>query len=261
MFARYATPRHSAQRERPWLIQGGKGAAQNMITHRPSDARGRARGIPWLDSRHTFSFSDYYDPDHMGFRALRVINEDRVAPREGFGLHPHRDMEILSYVLSGELTHKDNMGNSGVIRPGELQRMSAGTGVVHGELNTADEPVHFLQIWILPEQRGLPPSYEQRAFPEVERRGKFRLLASRDGSGGSMQVHQDVRLYATLLEPGEATRLPLDATRHAWVQVTRGTVDVNGLTLEEGDGAALSAESLLEVKALSAAEVLVFDLA
>lgn len=232
-----------------------------MITIRPSEARGRARGIPWLDSHHTFSFSDYYDPEHMGFRALRVINEDRVAPRQGFGFHPHKDMEILSYVLSGELSHKDSIGSEGVIRPGELQRMSAGTGVVHSELNASDEPVHFLQIWILPEKKGLKPSYDQKAFPEAERRGEFRLLASSDGADGSMQLHQDVRLYGTLLEKGESTRLPLAPERHAWLQVTRGEVEVNGEKLAAGDGAAVSGESLLEVKAASSAEVLAFDLA
>ncbi|MCA9678085.1 MAG: pirin family protein, partial [Myxococcales bacterium] len=188
-----------------------------MLNLRRSDERGHAvHG--WLDSHHTFSFADYYDPAHMGFRALRVINEDRVAGGTGFGAHPHRDMEILTYVLDGEIAHKDSMGNGSVIRPGELQRMSAGTGVRHSEHNASrTAPLHFLQIWIMPDRAGHPPSYEQRAFPEAERRGALRLVASPDGADGSLTIHQDTRLYAGLLDGDEAATLALAAGRHAWV--------------------------------------------
>jgi redox-sensitive bicupin YhaK (pirin superfamily) len=222
-----------------------------MITVRPSDERGRAR-LGWLDSRHTFSFSDYYDPKHMGFRTLRVINEDRVAPGQGFGTHPHRDMEIVSYVVEGALAHRDSMGTGSVIRPGDVQRMSAGTGVRHSEMNpSATEPVHFLQIWILPEKAGLPPSYEQKSFPREERANQLRLVASHDGREGSIVVHQDVEVRAGVLDAGATIRQPIAAGRHAWVQVVRGAVD----------GAAVSEERELAVAAQEASEVIVFDLA
>ncbi len=232
-----------------------------MITVRRSAERGHF-DHGWLDTRHTFSFADYHDPAHMGFRSLRVINEDRVQPGQGFGMHPHRDMEIVSYVISGALAHQDSMGNGSTIRPGEVQRMSAGTGVVHGELNQSrTEPVHFLQIWILPARLGLPPGYEQKRFPEEERRGRLRLLASPDGAGGSVTIHQDVRLHATLLAPGQSVTHPLAEGRHAWVQVVRGEVEAGGERLAEGDGAAVSGEPALALRGVKDAEVLVFDLA
>ena len=232
-----------------------------MMQLRKSEERGHARH-GWLDSRHTFSFADYYDPRFMGFRTLRVINEDRVEPGRGFGTHPHSDMEIVSYVIEGALEHKDSMGNGSVIRPGDVQRMSAGTGVTHSEFNPSSvERVHFLQIWILPERNGLPPSYEQRAFPPSGRRGSLRLVASRDGRDGSVTVHQDVDLYATLLSPGAAVELALRPNLHAWVQVVRGDVDVNGASLVAGDGAAVSDERSVRVRAGDDAELLLFDLA
>ena len=233
-----------------------------MITIRPAAERGHF-DHGWLDTRHTFSFADYHDPRHMGFGPLRVINEDRVRPGEGFGRHGHRDMEILSYVLAGELTHGDSMGNGSVVRPGELQRMSAGTGVLHSESNASREhPVHFLQIWIVPDRRGLAPGYEQRAFPEAERRGRARLVASPDGADGSVTIQQDARVYATLLAGGEEVRLPLAAGRRAWVQVAHGAVTVNGQAVAEGDGAALTEERAVELAGAGGelANVLVFDL-
>ena len=232
-----------------------------MITVRRSGDRGHF-DHGWLDTRHTFSFADYRDPAHMGFRSLRVINEDRVQPGQGFGKHPHRDMEIVSYVVSGALAHEDSMGNGSAIRPGEVQRMSAGTGVVHGEFNQSrTEPVHFLQIWILPASQGLPPGYEQKRFPDEEKRGRLRLVASPDGAGGSVTVHQDARLYAALLAPGQAVTHPLAQGRHAWVQVIRGEVEASGERLSAGDGAALSGEKALSLCGVADAEVLVFDLA
>ncbi|WP_243337249.1 pirin family protein [Anaeromyxobacter soli] len=232
-----------------------------MITIRRSEDRGHF-DHGWLDTRHTFSFADYHDPHHMGFRTLRVINEDRVAPGQGFGTHGHRDMEILSYVLSGRLAHRDSMGTGSTIGPGEVQRMTAGTGVLHSEFNGSDsEPVRFLQIWILPERRGLLPGYEQKQFPEEERRGRLRLVASHDGAHGSVTIHQDARVYAALLEAGERAVLPLQAGRHAWVQVARGTLRLRDETLAAGDGAALSDEREVRLEGVEAAEVLVFDLA
>jgi len=231
-----------------------------MITIRKSDDRGRA-DHGWLDSRHTFSFADYHDPEHMEFRSLRVINEDRVEPGQGFGTHPHRDMEILSYVLEGALEHKDSMGTSSTIRPGEVQRMTAGTGVLHSEYNPSrKEPVHFLQIWIFPEKKSLKPGYEQKAFPDGERKNRLRLVASRDGRDGSLTIHQDAELYTTLLSRGESVSHPLKAGRHAWVQVARGAATLNGKPLATGDGAAISGEKSLELKATADAEVLMFDL-
>jgi redox-sensitive bicupin YhaK (pirin superfamily) len=232
-----------------------------MISVLPSSERFHTQ-IGWLDSRHTFSFGEHYDPRRVGFRALRVINEDRVTPGKGFGSHPHRDMEIISYVLSGELSHQDSMGTGSVIRPGELQRMSAGTGVVHSEKNpSSKEPVHFLQIWIEPEREGITPSYQQQAFSAAERRGKLRLVASHDGKDGSVLLHQDARLFAALLDPGERVEYDPPRGRHAWVQVARGAVELNGRPLASGDGAAVSGEERLEIKGTQDAEVLLFDLA
>jgi redox-sensitive bicupin YhaK (pirin superfamily) len=232
-----------------------------MIEIRRATDRGRTEW-GWLDSRHTFSFGEYYDPRFEGFRALRVINDDRVEPGAGFGTHGHRDMEILSYVLEGSLKHKDSSGGGGVIRPGEIQFMRAGTGVTHSEYNGSDiEPVHFLQIWLVPDQRGLTPRYDQKNFdPEAARRG-FVLLASRDGRNGSIQVQQDMELEVT--RPGVGTRRsrPLGEKRHAWVHVARGAITLNEAEMGEGDGAAVSEERTLQIEAISDAEVLVFDLA
>ncbi|HET8542147.1 MAG TPA: pirin family protein [Anaeromyxobacter sp.] len=233
-----------------------------MITIRKAEERGHV-DHGWLDTRHTFSFASYQDEDHMGFRVLRVINEDRVKPGEGFGTHGHRDMEIISYVLEGALAHRDSTGGEGVLRPGEVQRMSAGTGVTHSEFNGSREaPVHFLQIWILPDRPGHPPSYEQKLFPEAERRGKLRLVASPDAADGSLAIHQDARVYATVLGAGEAVRHALAPGRHAWVQVARGGVAVNGRALRAGDGAALSDEREVAIEGGAAGgEALVLDLA
>jgi redox-sensitive bicupin YhaK (pirin superfamily) len=232
-----------------------------MIVVRQSDQRFHTE-IGWLDSRHTFSFGEHYHPGHLGFRALRVINEDRVAAGRGFPTHPHRDMEILSYVLEGALGHKDSMGNGSVIRPGDLQRMTAGTGVLHSEQNARpDGPTHFLQIWIVPERRGLEPGYEQRAFPEAERKGRLRLIAARDGRDGAVTVHQDVALHAALLAPGDRLTHQLAAGRHAWVQVARGAVQVGSQPLAAGDGAAASDEPSLDIVATAPSEILLFDLA
>lgn len=231
-----------------------------MIKIRPAGERGRA-DFGWLDSRHTFSFGEYHDPQHMGFRTLRVINDDRVQPGRGFGTHPHRDMEIVSYVLDGALEHKDSLGTGSVIRPGEVQRMTAGTGVLHSEFNPSkSEAVRFLQIWILPERARLAPSYEQREFPAEERHNKLRLIASRDGREGSITVHQDVSVYAAVLEPGASVTHAIAPGRHAWVQVARGAALLGGERLGEGDGAALSDEAALTITGDTAAEVLVFDL-
>ena len=225
-----------------------------MLTIRRADERGHA-DHGWLDTRHTFSFADYYDPAHMGFRSLRVINEDKVAPGAGFGAHGHRDMEILSYVLDGAIGHKDSMGNGSTIQPGDVQRMTAGTGVRHSEHNAGKGRVHFLQIWILPERRGLAPSYEQKTFTDR----RFRLVASRDGRDGSVTVHQDVLVYAGVLDGTE--RVEIAPGRGAWVQVARGTVEVNGQALAAGDGAQLEGETAVELANGRGAEVLVFDLA
>jgi redox-sensitive bicupin YhaK (pirin superfamily) len=232
-----------------------------MIVLRPANERGRA-DFGWLDSRHTFSFGEYYDPRYMGFRALRVINEDRVKPGYGFGTHPHRDMEIISYVLEGSLAHKDSMGTGSVIRPGDVQRMSAGTGVLHSEMNPSEtEGVHFLQIWLMPDTRGIPPSYEEKRFERAEKQGRLRLVASRDARDGALAIHQDVDLYSGVFDAGEGTRLDLRPGRHAWVQVAAGAVTLNGSTLSQGDGAAVSEEAALDLRASEDAEILVFDLA
>lgn len=232
-----------------------------MLTIRRAEQRGHA-DHGWLDSHHTFSFAGYHDPKHMGFRGLRVINEDRVAPGRGFGTHPHRDMEIISYVLDGGLEHRDSMGNGGVIRPGEIQRMSAGTGVQHSEFNASKtETVHFLQIWILPERRGLEPSYEQKPFGEAERAGKLRLVVDPHGRDGALKINADAQVYSTLLGAGERVEHVVAAGRHAWIQVARGVVEVAGETLRAGDGASISEAGGLTLTAVEPAELLVFDLA
>jgi quercetin 2,3-dioxygenase len=239
-----------------------------MMTIRRASERGHANH-GWLDSHHTFSFADYYDREHMGFRALRVINDDRVSGGKGFGAHPHRDMEIISYVLEGGLAHKDSMGTGAVIRPGEVQRMSAGTGVTHSEHNASPRDlVHFLQIWLLPNQRGLPPSYEQKAFAAADKRGRLRLVASPDGADGSVTVHADAKVYAGLFAAGERASLELAPGRHAWVHVAQGAVKVGGPEaresheLRDGDGLAISDERTVTFEGLASGEgeVLVFDL-
>lgn len=233
-----------------------------MIKIRKSAERGQA-DHGWLLARHSFSFGDYFDRDHMGFRALRVINEDRVAPARGFGTHPHRDMEIVTYVLEGELEHRDSMGNGAVIRPGEVQYMSAGSGVLHSEQNPSEKNgVHLLQIWLLPNEKNATPRYDQKNFSEADKLGKLRLVASEDGKEGSVAIRQDVRLYASVLDQGQKAELPLPAGRHGWIQVARGGVEVNGQRLEAGDGAAISDEKSLRFVATSErTEFLVFDLA
>lgn len=232
-----------------------------MIRKRPAEARGVGRRS-WLDSRHSFSFADYYDPEHMGFRALRVINEDRIAPKGGFPTHGHRDMEILTYVLEGRLAHKDSLGNGSAIEPGEAQLMHAGTGIEHSEFNASDsEPVHLLQIWLLPDKAGHEPGYQQKKFPLDTEDGGLTLIASRDGAGGSLVIHQDTRVYAGRPKAGESATLELADGRHAWVQVARGAVDLNGVGLTAGDGAAVTEETALEIRAQEDSEVLVFDLA
>lgn len=216
----------------------------------------------WLDTRHTFSFADYYDPERLGFRHLRVINEDRVTPGSGFPTHAHRDMEIISYVIDGALQHADSIGNGSVIRPGDVQRMTAGSGVRHSESNASDsEPVHFLQIWIIPDSRGLEPGYEQKHFGNEEKRGRFRLVASPKGADGSVTIHQDVRLYAAIVAPGEELRAEIGKERFAWLQVIRGSVETSGTTLTAGDGAALAEEEAIVVRGVEESEVLLFDLA
>jgi redox-sensitive bicupin YhaK (pirin superfamily) len=232
-----------------------------MIDVRPAAERGAA-DHGWLDSRHTFSFADYYDPDHMGFRALRVINDDRVAGGGGFPTHPHRDMEILTYVLDGALQHKDSIGTGSVIRPGEVQVMSAGTGIRHSEFNHSErDPVRLLQIWMLPERNGLAPRYDQKAFPDSETKGKLRLVAARDGRDGAVTVFQDIDLYASKLGAGDKVTHELKPGRHAWIQMARGSATVNGKRLDEGDGAAISDERRLEIAGVEGAELLLFDLA
>ena len=232
-----------------------------MLTIRRASERGHAEH-GWLDSHHSFSFADYYDPAHMGFRALRVINEDRVAPSKGFGTHPHRDMEIISYVLEGGLAHKDSLGTGSVIKPGDVQRMSAGTGVTHSEFNASQsDPVHFLQIWLVPSRSGITPSYEQKSFTEADKRGRLRVVASPDAREGSVTIHAEAVLYAGLFDQGESAQLTLAEGRHAWVQVARGSVRVNGQELAAGDGAAISEVTKLELEGIERAEVLVFDLA
>jgi hypothetical protein len=247
-----------------------------MITIRKAAERGRTN-IDWLDSRHSFSFGDYYDPRHMGFGPLRVINDDRVAPGGGFGAHPHRDMEIITYVVSGALEHKDSLASistphpnplpkgegaaGSVIRPGDVQRMTAGTGIRHSEFNpSATEPVHFLQIWILPEQNNLPPSYEQRTFADQEKRNQLRLIASHDGRDGSVTIHQTADVYAALLDKGQTVQHVLPSGCIAWLQLIRGTISLSGNQLQLGDGAAINQEKQLDMVAQDTAELLLFDL-
>ena len=234
-----------------------------MITLRPSEARGHANH-GWLDTHFTFSFANYYDPKHMGFRDLRVINEDWISAHQGFGSHPHRDMEIISYIVEGELSHRDSTGHEASIKRHDVQRMSAGTGVVHSEYNNSDAPVHLLQIWILPNANGLKPSYEDRTFTREEKQDQLRLIASHDGREGSTRINQDASVYASLLTSGKSVELPLAPGRHAWVQLVSGKLDVNGTRLKKGDGAAISKEEKLTLASVGSngeAEFLVFDLA
>jgi quercetin 2,3-dioxygenase len=234
-----------------------------MITPRKANDRGVGRH-GWLTTYHTFSFARYYDPGQMGLRSLRVINEDTVTPGRGFGAHQHENMEIISIVLEGALAHRDSTGGEGVLRPGEVQRMSAGTGVVHSEFNGSEsEMLHFYQIWILPEREGIEPGYEQKFFDPDESRGRLRLLVAPGGEDGALNIHQDARLYSSILEPGQQIDFSLTAGRGAWLQVTRGSVSLNGVRLETSDGAAIEEESLLTISADedAGAEVLLFDLA
>lgn len=232
-----------------------------MVTIRKASERGHF-DHGWLDTRHTFSFADYYDAAHMGFRSLRVINEDRIQPGEGFGTHPHKDMEIVSYVLEGALAHKDSMGNGSIILPGDVQRMSAGRGVTHSEFNHEQgSSTHFLQIWILPDKNGLPPSYEQRRFTDEEKRGHLRLVASGNGRNGSVTLHQDADMYVSLLALGTKVEHNLQAGRGAWIQIVRGDVTLDGQRLAEGDGASVENEQKLSIECLAESELLLFDLA
>ncbi len=232
-----------------------------MITIRKSEDRGHA-SLGWLDTYHTFSFNTYHDPNHMGFRTLRVMNDDRIEPGEGFGTHPHRDMEIITYVLDGELKHKDSMGQSGILQAGDVQHMSAGTGVLHSEYNPSeDQRLHLLQIWIFPEKKNLEPSYGQKTFGPEEKKGKLCLIVSPDGADGSLVIRQDAKIYATLLGDGEEVSVPIEKDRHIWVQVAHGAASLNGEELSQGDGAAMSDESELKLTGRDHAEVLIFDLA
>jgi redox-sensitive bicupin YhaK (pirin superfamily) len=231
-----------------------------VISVRKAADRGHANH-GWLDTYHTFSFSTYHDPNHMRFRSLRVMNEDFVQPGQGFGTHPHHDMEIVTYVLEGALEHKDSMGNGEVLRPGEFQRMSAGTGITHSEFNpSATEPVHLYQIWLFPERQGIEPSYEQRHFPDEERRNQLRLVASRNATDGSLLIQQDARIYLSSLDEGRQVFQSLAPGRHAWLQVLRGSVTLNGHLLDTGDGAAVSNETALNIYAQQPAEIMLFDL-
>ncbi|HWN11434.1 MAG TPA: pirin family protein [Pyrinomonadaceae bacterium] len=232
-----------------------------MIKVRKANERGHF-DFGWLDTYHTFSFGDYYDPSHMAFRSLRVINEDVVAPGRGFPRHGHRDMEIFTYILQGALQHRDSMGNGSVIRPGDVQRMSAGTGVTHSEANaSSDEPVHLLQIWILPAQEGIEPDYEEKKFPTEDKRNRLRLIISPAGDDGAVKINQDARVYASVLDQHQEVVQQLERGRHAWVQVAAGSVAVNDIELNQGDGAAVSEESSLKIAARNQSEILLFDLA
>lgn len=231
-----------------------------MIEVRKSDERGHLNH-GWLDTYHSFSFGDYYDPAHMGFRTLRVINEDRVEPENGFGMHPHRDMEIVTYVVAGALTHKDSMGTGSTIRPGDVQRMSAGRGILHSEMNESDtDAVHLLQIWILPEKKGGEPEYEQKTFPEEDKENRLRLIASPDGRDGSVTVHQDVLLFDGKIEKDKSLAYDFAAERFGWVQLIRGEIELNGNRLTAGDGASLASETRISIKAAADAGLLLFDL-
>ena len=232
-----------------------------MISIRRSADRGKSN-IGWLDTKYTFSFSRYYDPKHMGFRSLRVINDDRISAAAGFGRHPHQDMEIITWVLSGELAHEDSTGSKAILKAGHVQRMSAGTGIVHSEFNASKtEPVHLLQIWIEPNELGIAPRFEDLAIAPEEVQGKLRLVASPDGRAGSSVIQQDALVYITALKDGEEVQLPLAAGRHAWIQVATGQVELNGATLETGDGAAIDEETLLKLRATAKSDILLFDLA
>ncbi len=232
-----------------------------MIQIRRAEERGHA-DHGWLNTYHTFSFNTYYDAKFMGFRSLRVINDDTVQPDNGFGTHPHRDMEIISYVLEGALEHKDSMGNGSVIRPGDVQRMSAGTGVLHSEFNPSKEkPVHFLQIWITPDKKGVKPEYEQKAFSTEEKRNQLRLVASKDGRDGSLSIHQDTNVHTSVLQAGAELTVPLKANRYMWLHVARGKVKMGEQTLKSGDGAAIREESSIVLAGLEESEILFFDLA
>lgn len=231
-----------------------------MIRIRKADERGHANH-GWLNTYHTFSFSTYQDPEHIHFRSLRVMNEDWVAPGQGFGTHPHRDMEIVTYVLEGALEHKDSMGNGEVLRPGEFQRMSAGTGITHSEFNpSATEPVHLYQIWLFPERKGITPSYEQKRFPEEGRRNQLQLVASRGAEDGSLLIHQDAKIFLSTLDAGRSVSHSPGAGRHAWLQVLRGSATLNGNSLTTGDGAAVSDEESLTIASDAGAEIMLFDL-
>jgi quercetin 2,3-dioxygenase len=237
-----------------------KNKEKTMITIRRSNERGHANH-GWLDTHFSFSFADYYDPNFMGFRNLRVINEDFIEPGQGFPKHGHRDMEIITYVIAGEVSHRDSMGNGETVRPNEVQRMTAGTGVLHSEYSSPTDRTHLLQIWILPEKRNLQPGYEQKKFDRVDKEGKLKLVASRGGDDGSVHINQDVKLYASVLNNGDEVTLDLKSDRHAWVQLISGSLDVNGQRLEAGDGAAISDEARLTIKALDdSSEFLLFDL-
>ncbi|MBW4564467.1 MAG: pirin family protein [Mojavia pulchra JT2-VF2] len=234
----------------------------NTTTHviHPSNSRGHTK-ISWLDSYHTFSFGGFYDPNHMGFRSLRVINDDTVTPGAGFGTHGHRDMEILTYVLAGALEHKDSLGTGSVIRPGDAQIMSAGTGITHSEYNHSQtEPVHFLQIWVLPNKQGMKPRYEQKNFSLEEKRGKLRLIAAKDGRDGAVTIHQDVDLYASVLETGDVVNYHVKPNRYAWLHIAQGVATLNGEELQAGDGVQITAEEKLEISTNDSAEILLFDL-
>ena len=231
-----------------------------MFTLRPAQERGRTRA-GWLDSAHSFSFGQYYNPAAMGFRGLRVINDDRVTPKAGFPTHGHKDMEILSVVVEGELAHRDSLGNGSVIRPGEVQIMSAGTGITHSEFNNTAGPLRFLQIWLPPATRGLAPRYDQKRFPPEERQGRLGLLVSPDGADGSVVIHQDARVYGGFFDAGQSARFEIPAGRFAYVQVVRGRARVNDVAMAEGDGLELSAESALRIEGVEGSEILVFDLA
>ncbi|MGI2907500.1 pirin family protein [Tolypothrix sp. VBCCA 56010] len=236
--------------------------SRNTVTHLIHDrnARGQTK-IGWLDSYHTFSFGNFSDPNRMGFRSLRVINDDRIVPGAGFGTHGHRDMEILTYVLEGALEHKDSLGTGSVILPGEAQVMSAGTGITHSEYNHSQtEPVHLLQIWILPDKQGLKPRYEQKAFPIEEKRGKLRLIAAKDGRDGAVTIHQDVNLYTSVLEPGDVINYHVQPHRYAWLQIAQGIATLNGEELRAGDGVQISVEEQLEISTQVGVEILLFDL-
>jgi redox-sensitive bicupin YhaK (pirin superfamily) len=231
-----------------------------MIVTRPANERGHFNH-GWLDTYHTFSFASYYDPKHMGFGTLRVINDDTVAPGRGFGTHGHRDMEIISYVLDGALEHRDSMGSGSVLRACDVQRMSAGTGVMHSEFNhSSSEPVHFLQIWIHPERKGLAPGYEEKSFPNGDKKGRLRLIASPDARDGSLKIHQDVNVFASILEANDELEYRLELGRQAWIQIARGSLRLNDVELNKGDGAAISDESPITLKGIEEAEVLIFDL-